>query len=1231
MGRPAFRVGAYRTYLLPLAQRLRLEHPTIEIVALANDYVAEALAGAADLPKDLRDCVRRVPLIDEEGRVLVDDRLQEDLYLNRASEPASRALARAVERAMDGRAPDLVIAWETPTTLLRAMYPEALVLDLMPGAFMRPPYPKTIAIDPKGLYRHSILRDLVSGDLAATEAELAVYREARSELSDFFAHINARDVILSQVDGAFERYRLIPFQINEYFGFSSNASHRNQFDWLLAELAASDPKEGVIATQYVGGLIEEKVVNSGNFDFLKKNFPNFLHAPAFDKVDNISQYIAPWVDTLATVSSTLGLQALFYGADVSCRADSHLTPLSDLRSPEAKENASALLMGRYYFLWRRLTSEPGYFAALLSKLKAFEKQTPTAVYRAWSDTTPAAEFLGLCTFRRAAEILEKLSEARNPVADPQLAAVRAKIDRVETVSFDVFDTLITRPVFEPSDVFLLCGQTLNERLDAPIDGLDQAYALLRLQAERSLRRERDAALRAGAALPEEIQAADVLAKTAQLSGLEDRLSPEALLTLEQEIELALLEPKALGRALYDYAKAAGKKIVIISDFIHDEDFVRRCLTKCGYADFDHLFVSSAAGDKKHSGALFRTVCAALELAPDQILHIGDNPVGDVERAADAGLATHRTPVARKDFRALIERRSQRAAQTMGSLAYRTAYTMYANRYWPLRTLRAPLGSKHELARSPEELGYLTLGPLAVAFAEWVRETAIEQGCSQVVFFARDCVLPYRAAVIAADAAGGAPLRNRYLPVSRAATQGIDLLSPDQVFRTPLRDVSGAAKVGAVVRKRFGVDPDKIAPEAWRRFGFSGPEAEIKTAAPAALYGLVHQHLRACWDDAAPEFADKRDAYRSLMAERDIALDQKTALVDIGYSGTISKSIAGLFSADTAPLFMMMYADAFGAAPIAGGRAFFGEAIRKLDSDGNVFLKHNLLIETLLNEPMGSLVAVDPRGGDDAPILQREQVFSTAHFDIVERAHRGATQFARDWRGKLGALGRRIRFEPNLCLEMLGAILNDPTFVEASLLEGLVFDNGFAMHDQRHVLAPRAAGPDAPSIWREGHAAFHEPDRPHETRMRLRRHGAELTLAHEKPQKRSWGVILFGAAPPEILTLGGVEYDFCWICDGVTAVRPTFEPAGDAVEESLEGRILFHAEEHVDLKAFRIHQRDRPLAHRIEPVSATVKALRFRFDPLASLVIDNPSHRFPHGSAKVQRKLYWKLLDFQIGR
>ena len=65
--------------------------------------------------------------------------------------------------------------------------------------------------------------------------------------------------------------------------------------------------------------------------------------------------------------------------------------------------------------------------------------------------------------------------------------------------------------------------------------------------------------------------------------------------------------------------------------------VRQVLTENGYERyFDHLFISSEIGHEKPDREIFRFASEALELAPQEIMHVGDSLQHDVRGALNAG-------------------------------------------------------------------------------------------------------------------------------------------------------------------------------------------------------------------------------------------------------------------------------------------------------------------------------------------------------------------------------------------------------------------------------------------------------------------------------------------------------------------------------------------------------------------------------------------------------------------
>ncbi|MCB1231520.1 MAG: HAD family hydrolase [Verrucomicrobiae bacterium] len=74
-------------------------------------------------------------------------------------------------------------------------------------------------------------------------------------------------------------------------------------------------------------------------------------------------------------------------------------------------------------------------------------------------------------------------------------------------------------------------------------------------------------------------------------------------------------------------------------------FQERNFRALGYAEvFDSILVSEAVGLRKPDARIFRLGCSELEVAPDEAVYVGDNPIADIKGAREAGLRTIFVPV-----------------------------------------------------------------------------------------------------------------------------------------------------------------------------------------------------------------------------------------------------------------------------------------------------------------------------------------------------------------------------------------------------------------------------------------------------------------------------------------------------------------------------------------------------------------------------------------------------------
>ncbi|MEA1647638.1 hypothetical protein UAJ10_01225 [Nitrospirillum sp. BR 11164] len=258
------------------------------------------------------------------------------------------------------------------------------------------------------------------------------------------------------------------------------------------------------------------------------------------------------------------------------------------------------------------------------------------------------------------------------------AALLKAIAAADAVSFDFFDTLFYRTVDAPEDVFDIMGR----RFDVPNFRAQRKAA----QAEAFVRMHK-----AGR-------------KEISLAGIYeclplDQALVQALQAAEHALELDIIRPDPVVLGALNYALELGKPVVITSDMYFTEPFFREALSRYGVPAVPLFISSTCDATKRDFGDLFDLVVDYLQVPRAKLLHVGDNPHGDVTQAKAKGLT------------AFLYRRE--APATI-----------------PAAT-RADGGNVPE---DPYELGYTFGGPCAVAFLDWMERQAREDGIDHLLFW-----------------------------------------------------------------------------------------------------------------------------------------------------------------------------------------------------------------------------------------------------------------------------------------------------------------------------------------------------------------------------------------------------------------------------------------------------------------------------------------------------------------
>lgn len=223
-------------------------------------------------------------------------------------------------------------------------------------------------------------------------------------------------------------------------------------------------------------------------------------------------------------------------------------------------------------------------------------------------------------FYEEKRIPTKRSESQEHILthpDLSVPAYVQKLKDYDVISFDIFDTLILRPVSQPADIFYLVG----EKLGIP------DFKNIRVWAEAETRRrcrERNGHM--------EVTLEEIWK---QLS-MEVGCSAEHGMMLEEQAEIALCYGNPFMLEVWRQLKDMGKPLILISDMYLSRKTMECILEQNGFTGAQKLYISCEYKRNKATGSLFQLVKE--EFGKKTVIHVGDHPHSDADMAKRNGFA-----------------------------------------------------------------------------------------------------------------------------------------------------------------------------------------------------------------------------------------------------------------------------------------------------------------------------------------------------------------------------------------------------------------------------------------------------------------------------------------------------------------------------------------------------------------------------------------------------------------
>lgn len=591
--------------------------------------------------------------------------------------------------------------------------------------------------------------------------------------------------------------------------------------------------------------------------------------------------------------------------------------------------------------------------------------------------------------------------------------LKDKIDKVEVVSFDIFDTLIMRKIFSPEDVFRLLEEKVRVELK-----LDCEIANVRAQA---------ASMCGSYATINEIYQ-----YIKQQTNLIDKNIID-IMQLEKDIDIDLCITRRDIADLYEYCLTCGKEVYLISDMYYTLQDIKRILDKCGVKvpDDEHIWISCEKKADKVSGSLWEKY-SKLVSKDIRCLHIGDNKTGDAKNPVIYGIDSYYIMSA-KDM--LMKSSISELASSVNTVSDSICLGLVAAKLFNSPFALCSTNGKVSYDDS-EIYGYCVYGPLLEKFLIWLYYNSRKDGIDKLLFFARDgYFLEKDYKVVSELLNDGYEQDWCYLPISRRLIYMATMENEDDFKRVVAFPYVGT--FAEYMKSRFGIIVTEVTSEYNnRQINAVGDSKDIL------------EWIQPYKDEIIKKAKRKRENYlRYLKTDGDMQKGLTYGTVDLGYYGTNQYYLQRLTGIKTKGycFYACLGKDNVYISDISMTGCFqYGD---DYTAEKSIVRKKNMYIETFITAPHGMISYIDNQG----KMICKPDGKSQEYFDIKEKVNCGAVDFIVNYINIYKAVlavnskehkklmqDRRESLEDNLFCNVLNGICN----VSNDILEGFYFDNDF---------------------------------------------------------------------------------------------------------------------------------------------------------------------------------------------
>lgn len=493
-----------------------------------------------------------------------------------------------------------------------------------------------------------------------------------------------------------------------------------------------------------------------------------------------------------------------------------------------------------------------------------------------------------------------------------------KIQKYDVISFDIFDTLISRIVYEPDDIFLLMGEKLN----------DNDFIQKRKNAENEARNK----------LKKDVNIDEIYETYSERYNVDIKKIKE----LEINLEIDFCIPRKDMLEVFNTLISKRKTVILTSDMYLTKKIIEQMLKKCGYKGYNEFYLSNDLNKRKDTKEIWPYLKDKYKRK--KIIHIGDNLISDYINPKEFGIEALKIESSRELFSKVEMFQYVQEFITSENINDSIHLGIFVNK----TVFNSPFSDL--TIQSVEDFGYIFHGPIINSFLSYICDN---NKTDAMLFLAREGFYLQKLYKHFCKKNSIKEAKNVYFLASRKATITANIKNKNDLGDILDNNFSGT------IKDYFKQLLD---------FDYNGENFQIELPKQKdEVLPIVEKYSKEILEKCKKE----KDNYLSyIKKEVGTIKNNKISIIDLGYSGTIQYQLSRLTNKEFNGYYLTnsskvkKYSD--------DSQLNFMFDINDCKEYEKIYY-YSLILEYFLSAPFGQLIRFDDKKSKITPIYNDETV------------------------------------------------------------------------------------------------------------------------------------------------------------------------------------------------------------------------------------------------------------------